>query len=60
MISASYYPMWVADGTRLESPEALPEGPDNLIERLGHQFATGIELLRTRMPSPEEARLALR
>jgi GntR family transcriptional regulator len=57
VISASYYPMWVADGTRLESPGALPEGPDNLIERLGHQFATGIELLRARMPSPEEARL---
>jgi GntR family transcriptional regulator len=57
VISASYYPLWVADGTRLESPGALPEGPDNLIERLGHQFAHGIELLRARMPSPEEARL---
>jgi len=28
-----------------------------LIERLGHQFAHGIELLRTRMPTPEEVRL---
>ena len=44
--SASYYPMWLASGTRLESPEALPEGPDNLIERLGHEFARGLELLR--------------
>jgi GntR family transcriptional regulator len=57
VISASYYPLWVADGTRLESPEALPEGPDNLIERLGHMFARGIELLRSRMPTPDEARL---
>jgi GntR family transcriptional regulator len=57
VISASYYPLWVAGGTRLESPGALPEGPDNLIERLGHRFARGIELLRSRMPTPGEARL---
>jgi GntR family transcriptional regulator len=57
VISTSYYPLWVADGTCLESPDALPEGPDNLIEQLGHRFARGIELLRTRMPTPDEARL---
>jgi GntR family transcriptional regulator len=57
VISTSYYPLWVADGTRLESPQALPEGPDNLIERLGHEFARGVELLRSRMPTPDEARL---
>ncbi|MGO9079861.1 MAG: GntR family transcriptional regulator [Streptosporangiaceae bacterium] len=57
VISASYYPLWLADGTRLESPGALPEGPDNLIEQLGHAFARGIEVLRARMPSPDEARL---
>jgi GntR family transcriptional regulator len=57
VISASYYPLWLAEGTRLESSKALPEGPDNLIERLGHQFARGVELLRTRMPTPDEARL---
>ena len=57
VISTSYYPLWVADGTRLESSGALPEGPDNLIERLGHRFARGVELLRTRMPSPDEARM---
>jgi len=57
VISTSYFPLWVASGTRLESPEALPEGPANLIERLGHEFASGIELIRARMPSPDEARL---
>jgi GntR family transcriptional regulator len=57
VISTSYYPLWVADGSRLESPGALPEGPDNLIERLGHRFARGVEVLRVRMPSPDEARL---
>jgi GntR family transcriptional regulator len=57
VISTSYYPLWVADGSRLESPDALPEGPDNLIERLGHRFARGVEVLRVRMPSPDEARL---
>src|ERR1019366_3589233 len=56
-ISPSYYPLGVAGGTRLELPEALPEGPDNLIERLGHDFARGLELLRTRMPTPAEGRL---
>jgi GntR family transcriptional regulator len=57
VISASYYPLWLAAGTRLESPGALPEGPDNLIEELGHVFARGVELLAARMPSPEESRL---
>lgn len=57
VISTSYYPLWLAEGTRLESPDALPEGPDNLIEDLGHQFARGMELLRVRMPTPDEARL---
>ena len=57
VVSTSYYPLWLAEGTRLESPDALPEGPDNLIEDLGHVFARGVELLTARMPSPEEARL---
>ncbi len=56
VISTSYYPLWLAGGTRMESPEALPEGPDNLIEQLGHRFARGIELLTTRMPTPDEVR----
>jgi GntR family transcriptional regulator len=57
VISTSYYPLWVAEGTRLESAGALPEGPDNLIEQLGHRFARGMELLRARMPTPQEVRL---
>ena len=57
VISTSYYPLWVAGGTRLESSGALPEGPDNLIEGLGHKFARGMELLKGRMPTPDEARL---
>jgi GntR family transcriptional regulator len=57
VISMSYFPLWVASGTRLESPEALPEGPANLLERLGHEFASGIELIRARMPTPDEVRL---
>jgi GntR family transcriptional regulator len=56
VISTSYYPLWVAEGTRLESSDALPEGPDNLIERLGHRFARGMELLQARMPTPDEVR----
>lgn len=56
VISTSYYPLWVAEGTRLESAGALPEGPDNLIEQLGRRFARGMELLQARMPTPEEVR----
>jgi GntR family transcriptional regulator len=57
VISTSYYPLWLAEGTRLESADALPEGPDNLIEQLGYRFAHGMELLRARMPTREELRL---
>lgn len=56
VLSASYFPLWLAADTRLESPGALPEGPDGLIEGLGHRFARGIEIFRARMPLPEEAR----
>jgi GntR family transcriptional regulator len=57
VISTSYYPLWVGEGTRLESADALPEGPDNLIEQLGHRFARGMELLQARMPTRDEVRL---
>jgi GntR family transcriptional regulator len=57
VLSGSYYPLWLAEGTRLESPDALPEGPDELIEALGHRFVRGIELFRARMPDPNEARI---
>ena len=57
VISTCYFPLWVASGTRLESTEPLPEGPANLIEQLGHEFASGVELIRARMPTLEEARL---
>lgn len=57
VLSTSYYPLWIAAGTRLESPEPLPEGPDELIEALGHHFSHGVEVFRAQMPSPEEAKL---
>ena len=57
VVSTSYYPVWIAADTRLESPDALPEGPDELIERLGHRFSHGIEVFRAQMPTPEESKL---
>lgn len=57
IVSTSYYPLWLASGTRLESPEALPEGPDELIESLGHHFDSGIEVFSAHMPTPEEVEL---
>jgi GntR family transcriptional regulator len=56
-LSASYFPLWLAKGTRLEQADALPEGPDNAIEALGHRFVRGVEVLSARMPTPEETRL---
>jgi GntR family transcriptional regulator len=44
-------------GGLLESAGALPEGPDNLIEQLGHRLARGMELLQARMPTREESQL---
>jgi GntR family transcriptional regulator len=57
VLSASYFPLWLAADTSLEDAAPLPEGPDGTIERLGHRFACGVEALRARMPLPEEARI---
>jgi len=57
VLSASYFPPWLAKGTRLEQAGPLPEGPDNVIEGIGHRFARGAEVLSARMPTPEEARV---
>lgn len=55
-ISTSYYPLWLAEGTALESPEAIPEGPDSLIESLGHTFGKCTEVFRARMPRHDEVK----
>jgi GntR family transcriptional regulator len=57
VLSSSYFPLWLAKGSRLETPGALSEGPDGAIEGMGHRFARGIEVFRARMPSPEESRV---
>jgi len=57
VLSSSYFPFWLAKGTRLELPGALPEGPDNAIEALGYRFAHGAEVLSARMPTPEEVQI---
>jgi GntR family transcriptional regulator len=57
VLSASYFPVWLAQGTRLELPETLPEGPDTAIENLGHRFTHVVEVVSARMPTPEEAQV---
>jgi GntR family transcriptional regulator len=57
VLSASYFPLWLAQGTRLELPEPLSEGPDTAIENLGHRFAHVVEVVSARMPTPEEAQV---
>jgi GntR family transcriptional regulator len=56
-ISTSYYPLWLAGDTALEGDKPIPEGPDALIEDLGHVFGKCTEVFRARMPLAEEARL---
>lgn len=50
VLSATFFPLWLAKGTKLERPAAIPEGPDAAIEGLGHRFAHGVEVFRA--PSP--------
>jgi len=57
ILSTSYYPLWLAADTALESPDALKRGPDATIEELGHRFSWGTEVFRARMPTPAERRL---
>jgi GntR family transcriptional regulator len=57
VLSTSYFPTWLAKGTRLEQKGALPEGPDTAIENLGHRFVRVVEILSARMPSPDEVRM---
>lgn len=55
-ISTSYYPLWLAEGTALEGPDAIPEGPDALIESLGFTFGKCTEIFRARMPRHDEVK----
>jgi GntR family transcriptional regulator len=57
VLSTSYYPLWLAADSILESPEALTRGPDAEIEGLGYRATWGAEIFRARMPSPTERRL---
>ncbi len=57
VLSTSYFPLWLAKGTRLQQRKALPEGPDTAIEDLGHRFARVVEVVSARMPTPDEARI---
>ncbi len=57
VVSTSYYPLWLAGDSILESPEALTRGPDAEIEALGYRATWGAEIFKARMPSPTERRL---
>jgi GntR family transcriptional regulator len=57
VLSTSYFPLWLAKGTRLQQRSALPEGPDTAIEKLGHRFARVVEVVSARMPTPDEVRI---
>ncbi len=57
VLSTSYFPLWLAQGSLLESGEALQRGPDAEIEALGYRAAWGTEVFRARMPTPQERRM---
>jgi len=55
-ITASYFPMDLAAGTRLMQPEYIAEGMHLFMEEeLGHRYGRYVEELLARMPTREEA-----
>ncbi|MGH8884898.1 MAG: GntR family transcriptional regulator [Egibacteraceae bacterium] len=56
-LADSYFPLSVAQGTRIERDEKIPAGVHAELEQeLGYELDRFVEELTFRMPSPEEAR----
>ncbi|MGH8899859.1 MAG: GntR family transcriptional regulator [Egibacteraceae bacterium] len=56
-LADSYFPLGVAQGTRIERPEKIPGGVHAELEQeLGYELDRFTEELTFRMPTPEEAR----
>lgn len=53
---ATYYPMWLAEGTRLIQPGDIAEGTTRHLADRGIVQVGYFDELSTRMPTPEEAR----
>jgi GntR family transcriptional regulator len=51
----SYYPLELAAGTALTEPRKIKGGARTLLARRGYPSRESIELISTRMPSPDEA-----
>jgi GntR family transcriptional regulator len=56
-IQDSYYPMDIAEGTPLLSPEDVPGGTIRLLKELGHEEVGHRDEISPRMPTEEEDRL---
>ncbi|MCZ4125291.1 GntR family transcriptional regulator [Streptomyces sp. H39-S7] len=54
---ATYYPIWLAEGTRLTEPGDIAEGTTRYLASLGVEQVGYFDEIDTRMPTPEEARL---
>ncbi|MBM7088309.1 UTRA domain-containing protein [Streptomyces sp. SID9913] len=53
-LTDSYYPTFIARGTRLAQKKKIPGGAVSLLAALGHTGARVQEDITARMPSPEE------
>lgn len=55
-ISESYFPLDVAQGTPLLSPQIFPQGTNAMLAEIGHMQVRFVDEITTRMPDPREAR----
>ncbi|MGW7514619.1 GntR family transcriptional regulator [Streptomyces sp. NPDC054796] len=55
-IQATYYPMWLAEGTRLAEPGDIAEGTTRYLAAQGIEQIGYYDEMSTRMPTPDEAR----
>lgn len=53
---ATYYPMWLAEGTRIAQPGDIAEGTTRYLADRGIEQIGYYDEMATRMPTPEEAR----
>lgn len=56
-IQKSYYPMDIAEGTKLKSPKDISEGAIRLLKELGHEEVGHRDEVSPRMPTEEENRV---
>jgi GntR family transcriptional regulator len=56
-VADSYYPLYVAQGTRLAEASKIPGGAVSLLAELGHATKSTVEDVSARLPTSDECEL---